>query len=350
MGAELMKSVMFKGVDSPLAVEYLGVPEPGPKQIQIKVRACGICGSDLHFTQNPNSPKNVVLGHEFSGEVVKAGSDVKRWSVGDRVVPLAMTTCGTCENCVTGRNFYCRNGTALGFNPDYNGAYSEYVVVGEHDAIRLPAGVSYAEGATVEPLAVGYDAVRKARLAPSESVLIIGAGPIGLCIATWARHFGAPHVVVSERVSSRLDVAMQMGATATIDASEEKDVMAAFKRMTGTRPAVIFEAVGVPGMIQQCVDMARPESRIVVVGVCAKPDTFKPSTCIHKRLELIFTLGYSIQDFESIVTFLSQKRINVAPMIRHRISLEEVPDTVTAMYAPTDQVKVIIEPAGPGGI
>jgi (R,R)-butanediol dehydrogenase/meso-butanediol dehydrogenase/diacetyl reductase len=177
-----------------------------------------------------------------------------------------------------------------------------------------------------------------------DAVLIIGAGPIGLAVATWARHFGLTHVVVSEMNPKRLALAEKMGATATISAAQEPDVIAAYQRHTGRRPSVIFEAVGIPGMIQRCIEMAEPDSRIVVVGVCQETDSFEPMQCIFKTLQLIFVLGYTVADYATILTLLEQGRISVDPLISHRITLEELPEVFEKMRRPTDQMKVIVEP------
>ena len=339
-----MKAVVFQAADQPLTVADLPQPQPGPHQIQVRVRACGICGSDLHFARSGNAKRNTVFGHELAGEITAVGSDVSNWQVGDRVVPMAFTSCRQCGPCLAGDNMYCEHIESIGFSDQRNGAYAEYVVTGAHDALPLPSDNSFAEGAAVEPMATGYDAVRRSKLDMNDNVLIIGAGPIGLAIAAWARHFGATHVVVSEPNQTRLARAQAMGATATINPHEQEDVMAAYERATGTRPNVIFEAVDIPGMIQRCVDMAEPDSRIVVVGVCQQADSFLPLQCIAKRLQLIFAYGYNLGDFQQILALMGQGRIDVAPLISHRIGLNELPAMFEAMHHPSDQIKVIIEP------
>jgi len=339
-----MRTAVYKAKNQALVLENRPVPEPGPRQILIRVRACGICGSDIHASEADHTPTNVVMGHEFAGDIAAVGDKVTRWKLGDAVVPLSQISCGECPACLSGDNSHCENLQTLEFNPEYNGAYAEYAIVGEADALPLPKGISYAQAAAIEPMAVGYDAVRRSDLAMDDAVLIIGAGPIGLAVATWASHFGITHVVVSEMNPKRLALAEQMGATATINASEDRDVIAAYQRMTGRKPSVIFEVVGVPGMIQRCIEMAEPDSKIVVVGVCQESDSFEPMQCIFKTLKLIFVLGYTVTDYATIVSLLEQERITVDPLITHRITLEELPAMFEQMRRPTDQMKVIVEP------
>jgi (R,R)-butanediol dehydrogenase/meso-butanediol dehydrogenase/diacetyl reductase len=152
------------------------------------------------------------------------------------------------------------------------GSQSEYVVVGELDAIALPDNIDFVAAASLQTMAVGLNAVRRAGLTIDDQVLIIGGGPIGLGIVQWARSFDIAHVVLSEILKNRRQAALQMGATAVIHPTRDKDVSAAFEHLTGKRPTVIFEAVGIPGMIQRCIEAADPGTKIIVVGMCQQTD------------------------------------------------------------------------------
>ena len=190
------RCISFKG--EPLEILEYPVPQPGPGQVRVRIRACGICGSDIHALDSDWLQSGVVMGHEFSGEIAALGANVNGWEIGQRVAPLSQISCGKCEPCANGYYSDCLNIEYLDYNPKHNGGYSEYVVVGENDLLPLPDSVSFAEAASLEPLAVGLDAVRHAEIKAGDNVLIIGAGPIGLCIAQWVRYFGAKNVVVSE--------------------------------------------------------------------------------------------------------------------------------------------------------
>ena len=266
-----MKAVVFQGAGRPLRVENRKKDVLASKQIEIEVKACGICGSDLHFSERKDAPVCVVFGHEFSGIVSNVGSNVTKWKVGEKVVPLPLTSCGKCPKCLAGKNMFCDNLRTMGFSPDYTGAYSQFVVVGENDAFRLPDNVDFYTAAAIEPLAVGYDSVSRSRLKMDDAALIIGAGPVGLTLATWLKHFGITHIAVSERNTKRLALAEKMGANICINASEIDNPVEEFVRLTGRAPSLIFEAVGLPGLIQSCIEMAAPDTRIVVVGACQQP-------------------------------------------------------------------------------
>lgn len=339
-----MKAVVFKGLGQPLRVEEREEDTLAANQIKIQVKACGICGSDLHFSETKNAKPGTVFGHEFAGVVADVGTEVSRWKVGDRVVPLAITSCGKCASCLAGKNMSCKRLGNIGFSPTQAGAYSQYAVVGENDVLALPESVDYYSASAIEPLAVGYDAVSRAQIKMDDSALIIGAGPIGLTIATWLKHFGVTHIAMSERNNKRLALATQMGANICIDANEVENPVAEFKRLTGHAPSIIFEAVGIPGLIQSCIEMAEMNTRIVVVGACQTPDTFKPLLCTIKKLTLIFPFGYSLSDYQTIITLIAQGRIDPTPLISHIVSLDEVPEIFETLRKPKDHIKVLIDP------
>lgn len=339
-----MKAVVYVEKMKPLELRKVAKPDPGPGQIRIQVKACGVCGSDVHASEADWTPPNIVMGHEFSGIVDAVGEGVTTWAPGDRVVPLAQISCGKCAACLAGDNGRCEQLELIDYNPKHGGAYAEYTVVGAADALPLPDTLGFDEAAAVEPLAVGLDAVRRAKLTDQDSVLIIGGGPIGLSVTQWSRFFGARDVIVSELNPARRKIAEAMNATATIDAASTPNTIEAFEALTGRKPTVIFEAVGVPGMIQRCIDMAESDSRIVVVGVCQETDSFEPTQCILKSLQLIFAYGYSSADYAYIIELLGAGRLRAKPIISHRISLEQLPAEFEALRKPTDQIKVIVQP------
>lgn len=339
-----MKAAVYVKKSSPLVLKELPKPNPGPGQIRVRVKACGVCGSDIHASEADWTPTNIIMGHEFAGVVDAIGEGVTRWRSGDRVAPLAQISCGHCDACLAGNEHPCENPETIDYNPRHGGAYAEYTIVGARDALSLPDSLGFEEAAAVEPLAVGLDAARRAQLTADDSVLIIGGGPIGLSITQWARFFGARDVVVSELNAARLKIAEAMNATGTIDASSSPDTIQAFFEMTGQKPTVIIEAVGIPGMIQRCIEMAEPDTRIVVVGVCQATDTFEPMQCILKSLSLIFAYGYSTDDYAYIIELLGSEQLTAKPLISHRVSLDELPAAFESLRKPGDQIKVIVEP------
>jgi (R,R)-butanediol dehydrogenase/meso-butanediol dehydrogenase/diacetyl reductase len=339
-----MKAAVLLEARKPLQIQEVPDPTPGPAELVLKVEGCGICGSDLHVSDLPGAlPAGTVMGHEFSGVVVEVGKEAAaRFRVGERVCALPFIGCGRCAACLSGDASQCPTllTTGLGQVP---GAYAEYVRVGQHEALRLPEGVGHRQGAMVEPLAVGLHAVERAQLAPGARVLVIGGGPIGLTVSLWSRHFGARAVVMSEKAAGRRELAGRFGATDALDPTQG-ELGAAFAKSAGGPPDVIFECVGVPGLLQQCVNLAPNRGRIVIVGVCVVPDTILPAIGIMKELDLRFALAYHKRDFELTLALLEQRRISSDAMISGVVDLDGLPAAFEGLKHPTTQCKVILEP------
>ena len=341
-----MRAAVFKEMSRPLLIEAIADPVPGPHDLILKVRNCGICGSDLHMTE-PSSVMPLVpgsvMGHEFSGEVVEIGSLAKsRWKLGDRVAGFPYICCGEASPCA---NFgfgatLCGKGVTIGLGQS-PGAYAEFVRVGASGAYPLPDSVSFREGALVEPLAVGLHAVDMARMERGATVLVIGAGPVGLAVMLWAKFLGARHVVVSERAEIRRAMAAKFGATDAVDPAQP--LAAQVERIAGKGPDIIFECVGAPGLIGQTMMEAPRGARIVVAGVCQQPDTIMPLIGIMKEINLQFVLGYRPADFDYVIAMIASDRIDVAPMITDIVGLDGLPPAFEALRAPAHQCKVMLE-------
>jgi len=341
-----MRAAVFKEMSKPLAVEAIADPVPGVHDLILKVRNCGICGSDLHMTE-PTSimplPVGSVMGHEFAGEVVEIGSAARgAWKSGDRVAGFPFICCGEhspCANFAFGARS-CMKGTPVGLGQSH-GAYAEFVRIGAGSAFRLPDGVSFREGAMVEPLAVGLHAVDMARMERGATVLVIGAGPVGLAAMLWAKFLGARHVIVSEKTQARRAMAAKFGATDAID--PERPLSEQVERITAKGPDIIFECVGAPGLIGQTMMEAPRGAKIVVAGVCQQPDTIMPLMGIVKELNLQFVLGYRPADFDYVIAMLASDRIDAAAMITDVIDLDALPAAFEALRKPTTQCKVMVE-------
>ena len=345
-----MKAAVFKEIGAPLVIEDVPDPEPGLGDLILKVRACGICGTDIHWAQNHQRDAGwrlleagAVMGHEFAGEIVEIGKDARaEWKIGDRVTAQPFSGCGTCPACLGGRAYRCKSVTqraSLGMP----GAYAEYTRVGTSATMHLPEAVSFSEGALVEPLAVGLNAVRRAGLRAGDRVLIIGAGPVGLAVALWCRFFGAHHIVASDLVSARAEAATRFGATAAIDAGQE-DVKCRFEAIAGGPPNILFDCVGVPGSLQLTIDQAPPDAHIVVVGLCMAQDTFFPAKAIMKELNLTFAFIYQKRDFTTVIDMLASGRIKAAGLITDHVGIDAFPAAFEALKTPSDQIKVMLEP------
>jgi (R,R)-butanediol dehydrogenase/meso-butanediol dehydrogenase/diacetyl reductase len=341
-----MRAAVFREMGKPLVVEAIADPEPGPHDLVVKVKNCGICGSDLHMTE-PASIMPLalgsVMGHEFSGEVVAAGKSVAdSWKTGDRVAGFPYICCGDASPC---KNFafgsaLCSKGLTIGFGQSH-GAYAEYVRVGANGAYRLPESVSFQEGAMVEPLAVGLHAVDMAKMPRGATVLVIGAGPVGLATMLWANSLGARHVIVSERADTRQKMAARFGATDAINPA--LPLTPQVEKIAGKGPDIIFECVGAPGLIGSTMIEAPRGCRIVIAGVCQQPDTIMPFMGILKELELQFVLGYRPADFDYVISMIASDRVDVAHMITDVVDLDALPSAFEALRKPVHQCKVMLE-------
>jgi (R,R)-butanediol dehydrogenase/meso-butanediol dehydrogenase/diacetyl reductase len=339
-----MKAVVFEGAGKPLVVKDVPSPEAEAGQLLVRVRGCGICGSDIHAAQTGFAPEGVLFGHEFSGEVEALGEGVQGdWKVGDRVISLGAMTCGTCDACTAGNITGCKDMRMIGFDPRAQGAYAEYVLAQAALCFKVPDTIPFDDAATVEPLAVGLNAFREAEIRMGEDVLILGAGPIGLAVTKWARFFGVRHIAVSEIVPSRRDRAKAAGASVVIAAEEHADPVAAFQQETGRLPAVIFECIGRP-VLQHLFEIAPHRARLVLAGTCMEPEEIKILTGEMKCLKLSLAFGYEPSDFELVLDLLASGRINAEPLISDRIPLDEVPQVFESLQKPNDRCKVIIQP------
>jgi len=335
-----MRAAVFKQAGQPMSIETVPDPAPQARQLIVKVGYCGICGTDLHSTREGPAmlPCNSILGHEFAGEVVAVGSELRgHWHGGERVCALPFLGCGRCAACLTGRPFECANVQLTGIQVP--GGFAEYVATGDRETVLIPESLDLQHAALVEPLAVGLHAARIAGLQAGARVLITGAGPIGLAVLLWARALGARNVVMSEFSPERRALAMRLGADAIIDPSQALGPQ--FAELTGGEPDLVFECVGAPGLLAQCLDAAPRRSRVVIVGVCETPDTFAPFPALLKELEIRFAVAYTRDDFETTIAMMASGRIDAGALVTHVVSLGELPAAFEALRNPTHQCKVL---------
>lgn len=342
-----MRAARFLEPGQPMEITEVADPAPGPGELVLRVAACGICGSDLHVTELPGLvPSGTVMGHEFSGEIVAVGKGAAgpggAWKEGDRVCTMPGISCGRCAACAVGDVMFCETLRGTGFG-DIGGGFAEYAIAGSAMTFRLPEAIATEDGAMVEPLAVGLHAVRRANPAPGEDVLILGAGPVGLAIALWARHFGAREIVVSDPVAHRRALAMKLGATAEVDPTSEA-LASAYEKIAGGAPGLIFECVGIPGMLQEAANVSRRGGMILSAGMCMQPDPVMPMVAGVKELAFQFCAYYQRDDFALTVDLLGTERIDASAMVTDRVPLDALPAAFEALRTPSHECKVLVQP------
>jgi threonine dehydrogenase-like Zn-dependent dehydrogenase len=348
-----------------LVVDTIPIPEPGPGEVLVKTLACGICGSDLHalkhaeklveasrrsggaFTMDLN--RDIVMGHEFCAEIVDHGPDTKKQlKVGTRVcsMPVLIRPDGV---------------QTVGYSNDNPGGYGEYMRLTEGLLIEVPNGLSTEQAALTEPMAVGLHAVEKARLEKDDVPLVIGCGPVGLSVIASLRLKGIRPIVAADFSPRRRQLAEAVGADIVVNPAErspyeswrEVAVWQDQNRapqlppwMTGPalRPAVIFECVGVPGVIDQIMAAAPQGTRIVVVGVCMEKDTIEPMLGINKELNLQFVLGYNREEFASMLQLIAEGKIPTDPLITGKVGVEGVAQAFEDLGSPEQHAKILVEP------
>jgi 2-desacetyl-2-hydroxyethyl bacteriochlorophyllide A dehydrogenase len=295
-----------------LAIDDLPDPAPGPGDLVLRVRACGICGSDLKTVGM--MPRGLVMGHEFCGEVVAAGADVAPdWPVGIQASALPLVGCGRCHWCRGGEPTHCPSVDRIGVGGGA-GAFAEYVRVDAAQSVRLPEGVGDL-GALVEPLAVGLHTVVAAELEVGDRVLVIGAGPVGLAVSTWARRLGAGDIVVSDPVAARRDAAAGFGASGAVDPDSDE---------LGRDFDVVFECVGAPGLIDTAIGVIRPRGRVVVAGVCLAPDQLAPGAPLMLEATLRWVMYYTRAEFALAARLVATGDVDAAAFVTGRVPLDGI--------------------------
>ena len=331
-----MRAAVVQGLNRPLAVESVPDPEPGKEEVVIRVARCGICGSDLHMTEDPafGVKAGDILGHEFAGEIVARGRDVAGLGVGELVSVIPMRGCGECATCRAGEPAWCSSMRLQG------GGYGEYAVTAAQQCVPLPASASLADGAIIEPLAVALHGVNLSGLARGDRVLVLGAGPIGLAVAFWARRHGAATVVVQDIVPYQEERALQMGATGFV--SDREDPVAAGLRALGGLADIVFECVGLPGLIAQSVEMVRVKGTVVLLGLCTKPDTFVPFKALSREVRLQTSAFFTVEEYRASLDALNAGAAEPRYLVTGTVRLAEVPGEFEALRRRTHQCKVLI--------
>ena len=335
-----------------LIVDDLPDPTPGSGEALVAVKACGICGSDLHALHfadelvatvaDTGAPmvfdpaRDYVMGHEFCAEVLELGPDtaVAPIGIGDLVtsLPLALTPTGV---------------EPVGaYSNIYNGGYADLMRLTAAICLKVPNGLDHRRAALTEPMAVGRHAVARAAVTANEAAVVLGAGPVGLAVIAELRRVGVETIIASEFSPRRRSVALAMGATAAVDPRQEQP-MDVWQRDDGRRAPVVFDAIGVPGSLNEVIRAAPAMGRVCVVGSCMQPDTIRPLQAQAKQLAIVFSFAYDPFEFGDTLRAIAEGEIDVSPMITGTCGIDGVPAAFDALGRPDEHVKILVEPGGP---
>jgi L-iditol 2-dehydrogenase len=307
-------------------VGLMDVPEPvcGPGKVKVEIKYCGICGTDIHvFHDRFRNYPPVILGHEFSGIVVETGEGVRSIGAGDRVTVLGSSAvvCGTCEYCVRGYYMFCPVRRGMGHG--VNGAFTKYAVVREDQVYKLPDSLSLEEAALTEPFASAVQPIEElASVHPGDTVLLSGPGPIGLlCLTLLVSHRAKVLVAGTNDDESRLDLAIRLGADATVDVSRD-DIDEAVCRFTGGRGVdIAVECSGNAVSHAACLRAVRPLGQYVQVGIAGKEIQLPFDTVLYKQLHVLGSVGHSLATWRRAMAIFEQKKITLEPLISHVLPL-----------------------------
>ncbi len=334
-----MRACVFEGKDR-FSIQDIPVPSPHPGEVLIRVRAAGICGTDVHILRGEYFQDfPIIAGHEFAGEIAALGEGVEGFSVGDRVTADPNIFCDQCYFCRINKNNHCLNFAAIGVTR--SGAFAEYVTVPAKCVFPLPPGLSFAEGAMAEPLACAVYGVQRSHIRSGEKVLIFGAGPIGLLLLSLFRVSGASGVVVVDIHERRLELALKRGASEALlaDGSEKK-------RLREIAPfgfEVVVDATGIPEVMERAIDYVEPDGTFLLFGVAPRGASMRlePYEVFRRDLRIIGSFAVK-KTMQYALNLLGSGAVGVRDLISSRYPLERFGDALEEVLTGKDRLKVQI--------
>lgn len=335
----------------PNQFSYENVPDPelGPDDVLVAVRACGICGSDVHGMDGSTGRRRppIVMGHEASGVIARTGRDVTGWATGDRVTFDSTIYCGKCDFCRRGEINLCDHRRVLGVScEDYRqaGAFADYVAVPQHILYRIPDGVTFEQAALIEPFTIAFHAVKRAAPSINDSVVIIGCGMIGLALLQTLRLAGCGRVVVVDTADDRLDQAIKLGADVPINSAKE-DPLAAILALTDKVGVVhAFEAVGVAPTVDLAVRSVRKGGTVTLVGNVS-PKVELPLQFVVTRELTLHGSCASAGDYPACLDMMARGKLDVKPLLSAVAPLQDGASWFARLHArERGLLKVILTP------
>jgi propanol-preferring alcohol dehydrogenase len=329
-----MKAVRFYSPEIPLKIEEVPVPQIGPEDILVEVKACGICGSDVHIIKGETFPGKspIILGHEGSGIVAAVGDAVQDWKEGDSVVIDCVTSCGNCFNCQKGRDSICLNRQIAGVHID--GALAQYIKVKARNLIALPQDIPFEQGSlATDAVATPYHALKvRAKLQPGESIAIFGLGGLGFHAVKLARLMGANPIIAVDISETALDRAKDAGADIVIDARMENPPNIIRDRTDQMGVDVALECVGRSQTVLWAAESVKSAGRVVIVGLTPEPLQLMGITeFVRGEISVMGSSAFEIKEIKEILSFMSSGRLDLRSSVTKTTSLGQINEAMTEL-------------------
>lgn len=341
-----MKAARFFGVNEPLRIEEVPVPQIKEDEVLVQIKAVGLCGSDVHIVyEGVTRPAfhPIILGHEPSGIVAKTGGSVNGWDIGTRVAIYPIIYCGSCPRCITGHSEICSEQEVLGVHRD--GGLAEYIAIPAKNLVKLPDNISFSIGAIItDAVATPFHAlIDRAQLRSGESVAIFGSGGLGLHAVQIARMAGAKQIFVVDIQDNQLEKAKQLGADITINPRYESPIEVIRNRTNGYGVDVAAEFIGLQETISQAAKSVVPGGRVVVSGIGPEPiQLMTTTTFVRKQLSLLGSFGLTKQTVEQLAQLASNGRMNLQDSITHTFNIDDINTALHYLHHKIDNPTRII--------
>ncbi|MEM2180086.1 MAG: alcohol dehydrogenase catalytic domain-containing protein [Nitrososphaeria archaeon] len=336
-----MKAIVIKKPYE-ISIEDVNVPEISHNELLIKVKAVGICASEVHAFQgaHPFRIPPIISGHEFSGEVFKVGANVRGFSEGDRVTAFPIIACGSCEYCLSGKNNLCENRIVLGTSK-WLGPFGEYIKAPETVVYKIPNDITYDEGALIEPLAVGFHTFKRANVKPDQTLAIFGAGAIGLSTLIIAKYFGTK-TLVFEPVEFKANIAKKLGADIVANPilHDTKKILSEIS-IKGVDAAI--DCAGAKSSLLNAIDMVKKDGRVVVTALFKEKIEIDPLAIMLKEINILGSNMYTSEEFKQTVSISSHVKDKLSQLITHKMNFEQANEAFKLMLE-NKAIRIILHP------
>ena len=335
-----MKAAVLKDKRN-MVIEEVPDPKAGPGEVIVKMKYVGICGSDLHLFATGLLPPDTIMGHECAGVVAEVGEGVEDWEAGDRVAIYGGLSCKKCFWCKRGQTNLCRDTGGIGLG-DMPGGYAELLRAFPEQMVKVPDEVSLSDATLLDPFSTAVHAVVLSGFQIRDTAVVMGAGPIGLCIIQQLKLAGARVVIATELVEKRAKAAKDFGADIVMDPND--DVLGTMDKLTGGVGAdYVFECVGIPDTTQEAFSLVRRAGKVVLVGVCMEPATVMPVFWVLKEVAMQTAMGFVRSEFESSLDLIHKSVLKTDGLVTETVSLDRLPDAFERLLTPNDEIKVLVE-------